>query len=228
LAGMQKSEIQKIRLIQGHQYYGIHRVLPTGVSHTYFTMLRHPIAKVISAYQSYQRTFDSSNHEAAMKYSLKEHLAREIKLHFDNGYTRSLAFESKEEDKKVGWGELTEEHFFTARRRLLEMICGTTEQYDESLTMMYLCFDWKKFPFYSRANFAKKKHIITIDQETVDEIRRLNQYDLKLWQEAQRASFDIGNRVVKRFKLLNKLVGPLYTSKRLKRLLRSKLCKIAR
>jgi len=64
LISMPTEEKLRIELIQGHQYYGIHRYLFSPFK--YITMLRHPISGAISAYQNYQRQPESSHHDFSM------------------------------------------------------------------------------------------------------------------------------------------------------------------
>lgn len=215
----------KIKIVQGHQYYGIDAGLE---NFQYFTILRHPVEKVISAYQSYRRTYDSPNHAAAMLNTLEEHLDNKVKLHFDNGYTRVFAFKSEEEDQGVPWGKLKEKHFLTAKNRLAEMIVGTTEMCDEFLVYMWRTQGWK-IPLYSRANFAKKKHKIEVSEDLRLRIAELNKYDMKLYEFAQYQFIkqlsvveDYTQKLIL-FKFLNASLGRLYIGQRLKRLIARRL-----
>jgi len=214
-----------IELIQGHQYFGIHKALEQPV--TYIAIFRHPVNKVISAYQSYRRTVDSPNHEWAMENTLKQALKKKLKVHFDNGYTRVLVFENSNEE--VPYGKVTEEHFLLAKGRLEKhFLVGTTDKYDEFLVLLYHTLDWK-YPFYTKANFAKPEHKLKypfFDVETLELIIEQNEYDLRLyhWIEGRVATYSPFvlefERKVKRFKFLNKTVGKLFIRERLSRLLK--------
>ena len=219
LISMPTEEKLRIELVQGHQYYGIHRYLFSPFK--YITMLRHPISGVISAYQNYRRQLESPYHDSAMTYSLEEFIKRGCKLSFDNGIVRHL---SNMWPHEVRWGEVTSEHLKQAKENLNFFLAGTTEHYDATLVYFHHVLNWNKLPLYSHANYAKKEHKTEVDSQTYKLITENNLYDLDLYEYAVKNFHKKTNRIpnfedkVRRFKILNRTIGRFYIGERLKRL----------
>ncbi len=174
---MSQKKQREIELIQGHQWFGIHKEFLQDC--VYFTLLRHPVERVISAYQSFRKTKDSPHHEWANRVSLKSALEMKHFWEFENYYTRILANIRPDE---VGFGEIK---YQQARDNLREhFIFAPSEMYDEMLVYLHHELKWRKIPHYSRANSVKKKDLIEVDDETKRMIRKLNYYDLKLYYYA--------------------------------------------
>ena len=179
---MTQRDKRKIELIQGHQYFGIHE--EPLQDYVYFTLLRHPVDRVISAYQSFRKTQDSPHHEWANMYSLKEVFSSDDGFwEFNNYYTRILANIRPDE---VKYGKIENKHYQQARDNLMEhFLFAPSEKFDEMLVYLHYKLKWHKTPYYSRANTVKKKDRIEVDDETKRMIRRLNYYDLVLWYFAK-------------------------------------------
>jgi len=173
---------EKIELIQGHQYFGIHKQLSQDC--VYFTLLRHPVERVISAYQSFRKTKDSPNHWWAKKYTLRRVIAKHRGFwEFNNYYTRILANIRPDE---VKYGEIENKHYQQAKNNLKEhFLFAPSEKFDEMLVYLHHKLKWRKSPYYSRANTVKRKDRIEVDEETKKMIRRLNHYDLELYYYAK-------------------------------------------
>lgn len=222
LEQMPLPEKRKIELVQGHQYYGIHRYFPQEMK--YITLLRDPITRVSSAYQSYRRMKDSPDHWPAIQYTFEEWFDNKIKLHNDNSITRMLAFGSKEEDEAVPWGEVTEEHFELAGQRLNTMIYGVTELYDAFLLKLRKELGWKVWPFYSKANFSKVP-ALEVSDDLKHRIAQLNKWDMRLYDCAlSKTVMEMDSTQVRRFKELNKIVGKAMIGRRVKRKIQRMLC----
>jgi len=217
---MSQNKQRKIELIQGHQYFGIHKELLQDC--VYFTLLRHPVNRVVSAYQSFRKTKDSPHHEWANYYSLRGALKEKKFWEFNNYYTRILANIRLDE---VPFGEIENKHYQHARDNLREhFLFAPSEKFDEMLVYLYRKLGWREYPYYSRANSVKKKDRIEVDEETKKMICRLNHYDLELWYYAK-SEFkenvkeipNFNEFLVPDFKGRNKFISPLLASKRIKR-----------
>jgi len=217
---MSQKRQRKIELIQGHQYFGIHKELLQDC--VYFTLLRHPVDRVISAYQSFRKTKDSPHHEWANMYSLEEVLSSGDGFwEFNNYYTRILANIRPDE---VKYGEVESKHLQHARDNLREhFLFAPSEKFDEMLVYLHHKLKWRKTPYYSRANSVKKKDRIEVDEETKRMIRRLNHYDLELWYYTK-SEFEEKTKEIPRFeelvhifKKFNNASGVIYLGKRIKR-----------
>jgi len=176
---MERGEQEAIELIQGHQYFGIHRELEQQC--VYFTLLRHPVDRVISAYQSFRKTKDSPHYGwANSPNDLGYWIQRDFFWEFSNYYTKILA------DVRPGDGvKIENKHYQQAKDNLKEhFLFAPSEMYDEMLVYLHYELCWRKKPYYSRANTVKKKDRIEVDEETKKMIRRLNHYDLELYYYA--------------------------------------------
>lgn len=222
---MSNDEKKKIELIVGHQYFGIHKLLPQEMQ--YFTLLREPIQKIVSAYQYYRRTVDSPYHNIANEYSLESILLNELKLHFNNGYVRCLAFEHPSDE--IEYGRITEEHYQLAKKRIDKyFIAGVTDLYDEMLVYLYERLGWRKYPLYTKANFAKPQHLIKSPTWMVmNLIQEHNKWDIKLYNYVKRQFMsllvDAGPGYylkVDKFRTLNRSVGRIFIGQRLKRMIK--------
>jgi len=222
---MSQKEQRKIELIQGHQYFGIHKELLQDC--VYFTLLRHPVDRVVSAYQSFRKTKDSPHHKWANYFSLKDILERNplgMKSgfwEFNNYYTRILANIRPDE---VAYGEIENKHYQQARDNLREhFLFAPSEKFDDMLVYLHHKLKWRKSPYYSRANTVKKKDRIEVDEETKRIIRRLNHYDLELWyyakSEFEERIKEVPNfeKNVSGFKMMNRMTGNTWPWKRIKR-----------
>lgn len=216
---MPQRDQRKIELIRGHQYFGIHKELLQGC--VYFTLLRHPVDRVISAYQNFRKTKDSPNYWWAKAYTLELALEYKKFSEFNNYYTRVLANIRPDE---VKYGEVENKHYQQARDNLREhFLFAPSEQYDEMLVYLYHKLKWRKVPYYSRANSVKKKDRIEVDEETKRMIRRLNHYDLELYYYAK-AEFAERVKEIPNFEYdvhnlgkANSLRKVFFTGKRIKR-----------
>lgn len=211
-----------IKLVVGHQHYGIHKCFPEN-SMKYFTMLRHPVPRMVSCYYSYRRKSDAPLHEAANQLTLNEFVESKVKLHMDNGMTRVLCDAWPDEP---AYGKITEKHFKEAKRNLSKVLVGITENYNASLIYFQGEFGWS-LPLYTKANFAKTKPS-PIDLDLRDAILKHNKYDLKLYYHAkllfeEATSRDGFQRKVQRFEFLNSIIGRFYVGARLKRLIKRRL-----
>ena len=210
---------REIELIQGHQYFGIHRGLDQECK--YFGLLRHPVDKIISLYKSYKRKEDCPQYENANNINLPTFIEKRLDLHFNNGSVRTLSDMYPDE---VGYGDVENKHLEQAKRNLSKhFYMGIVEMFDESMVYLHHKLKWRKPPYYSRANSAKKKDNIEVDEETKKMIRRINHYDLELYyyakSEFQERIKGIPNfdKRVKIFKIKNRLGKPFKSGNRIKR-----------
>jgi len=220
LKNLSQLEQSKIDLIQGHQFFGIHK--DTDTKCQYFTLMREPVSKIISLYKSYRRKPDCPQYKNAMKYSFDEFINRKLDLHFDNGSVRVF---SNMRNSEVEFGQITDENLNDAILNLRTRIyVGITEMFQESVIMLYNHLNWRSYPLYTKANFAKETDCFFVSQDTLDKIKEINRYDVRLYKYAVRLfksqcySIDNFDRKVSIFKFLNSTIGKLYIGRRLKRL----------
>jgi hypothetical protein len=175
--------LAQIRLLQGHFPFGIHEILP-GQSH-YFTILRHPVDRVISYYYHARREplhyLHRMIHENA--WSLKDLLESGIPIMMNDGQVRFISgvFETPLYDE-VNEGMLQQAidnlQTFT--------VVGLTEQFDLTLLLLQQAFGWRRIRYKSTNVGQNRLATAEHPPEIIAAVRRYNQLDLLLYEEAQR------------------------------------------
>lgn len=208
---MDEQSRAQIRLLRGHMAYGLHEYLPRPAP--YFTILRDPVARVISYYNYILRTPPHYLYETVTSnnMSLQELLESGLPLMMNDGQVRLISGVWGE----PGFGEVTPEMLETAKKNLAEsfIVVGLTEQFDRTLCLLKEKLNWSQPTTYQRLNVAphssKKSHL---PAATLDLLKRANQQDGALYAFAQELFaqqcaqqgplFDFR---VRRFQLVNKL-----------------------
>jgi hypothetical protein len=158
------SQINKnTKCLLGHNRFGQHKELGPCI---YITMLRDPIERVISHYYYLKYIL---NYEHIGKYSLGEFAQLDL---FSNMQTQFIT--GGKPDLEQAINNLKTFAFF-----------GITEMYNESLFLMKKTFGWENI-HYSKVNVnPKKPRRETILKDTIEQIEKANQLDLKLYQWAK-------------------------------------------
>jgi hypothetical protein len=210
------SRKSRIRLLRGHQGYGLHEYLPGGA--TYFTVLRDPIERVISYYYSVRRTPHHYCYDMIMSndMGLKDFVESRADPMVDNGQTRLLSG-MMESGWEFGFGQCTEDVLEAAKENLCNnfAVVGLTEEFDKTILLLREALGWRHL-FYARRNVAanrpKKEDLSQDALEVVTEVSLLDlelyEYARKLFQHQvhrQGASFA---RKVARFQLVNRQLNP--------------------
>ena len=201
-------QLSKYRLIRGHFHYCVHQLLPA--KPIYMTMLREPVARVLSRYQHFKRDTTHYLYERAHNMSLAEFLRDPItRAQIRNLQTRHIAFDfdlkalaadfdptsqhvmALEEKINRMFSELSDDVddslIEVAKQRLVEFaFVGIVESFDESTNLMANIFGWTKADGYENRNVAPKSlRRDDISQELLNEIERLNQADIALYKYAR-------------------------------------------
>ena len=167
-------------VIIGHYTFGLHRWLPRPAH--YATMLREPVARVVSHF----------NHVAGCKDDLHRSIFRDyptldrfVDHEWGNDHqTRYL----------TGWPEdrVAADPEEAARRAIEIMehrfaIVGVTERFDESMTLFKRVFGWR-LPFYERQNRAEDSDKVHLGHELprdlVERVLEKNRADARLYAYA--------------------------------------------
>lgn len=182
------SQRNSIRGIRGHFGYGIHEQLQEQ-DYIYFTMIREPIARVIShyffhLYHPLENPPPISRKIRKEKIKLKPYVT-DLKLKvLDNHQTRLLV--GDQDGMKPEFGQCPSEFLEIAKRHLDEhfAVVGVTERFDETLLVLQKVFGWK-MPLYISKNISrirpKDDEISPYAREAIADI---NQLDLALYQYA--------------------------------------------
>jgi len=202
-----------IKVLKGHMEFGMHEFLPNPA--TYVTLLRDPIDRIISHYYFVRQNPDHYLYRTVVsgRLTLKGYVSSGLSRELDNGQTRMLSGPTAH----VPVGECNDEMLQRAKHNLQShfSVVGLAEQFDQTLLMLQDAFGWKT-PFYVRQNATHRRPARTdVPAEVIDTIRRINRYDVALYDyaatlfEQQRCRLGVGFAArVKLFQSLNRFTGP--------------------
>jgi hypothetical protein len=182
LVGLSETKRAEFRLLKGHMDFGCHELLP-GPS-TYFTLLRHPIERVISHYYFMLQEPQYQYYDiiTASHMNLRKFIESEFDVMMDNVQTRMLSGKGSQ----LTFGTCTEEVLETAKKNLREhfTLVGLTEKFDETLLLLKRAFGWKNL-FYTRRNVTTNRPKQNeLPAATLDTIINSNQLDMELYRYA--------------------------------------------
>ncbi|MDQ3047170.1 MAG: sulfotransferase family protein [Bacteroidota bacterium] len=177
------SEEQKkqLSIIKGHFPYGIHYEHPLPAA--YFTFLRDPIKRSISAFNYLYEHKAHFFHAEIMRnqYTLKQMLKDGHMKIFDNCQVRYLA-----DALDLEYGAVDESVYQRALHNLENgiRVTGICERFDESIVLIRDEFGWNE-PFYIMENVSISTHRKNeFDEETMGLLHQFNKYDLLLYEYA--------------------------------------------
>jgi hypothetical protein len=182
LAAYPSEEIDRVRAIAGHFYFGAHAFISR--PSVYITLLRDPVERVISHYHFVRRSPGHYLYDAANELSLSDFVVACGADEPNNDQTRLLAGRYQAEETPPNADDM----LAAARSNLREhvVVVGITEEFDRSLLLMRCTFGWGK-PFYIRENVSKKpSRRAVIATETRRVIETYNALDIDLYEEARK------------------------------------------
>lgn len=173
---------KRLRLIKGHYEYGLHQYLPQRCH--YFTLLRHPVDRVLSQYFFVKRRADHPLHSEAGELSLEEYVRSGISVEVDNHQTWLIA--GRDHDHEFGKTPRSLLKLARDNARKDFALVGLVERFDETLALLSLQFGWRK-PYYRRRNVTRRRPTRdSLPSQTVEMIEHYNRLDLELYEWAQR------------------------------------------
>lgn len=166
-----------VRFFTGHMPFGMHKYFSLPCD--YITLLRDPIAKVISEYQFMSNRVQHPYYQIIKNMSLEDHVLSGVNS-VVNYQTRILS---------GNWGmphihslPLPSDALGVAKGNLRKYfkVVGVTEKFDEMLLVLRKIFGWKNI-YYTKNNVSAK-HLLKseISQEVLDIINKNNELDLEL------------------------------------------------
>lgn len=171
----------RVKVVFGHVHYGIDEYIPKECH--YATMLRDPIARILSIYKYIARTPFHPLHErfARSKIGLDEYVSSDIDKHqVENAQTRQIG-NVTDRDSSVDEAALGE-----ARRNLASMrFVGLTERFDESFVLLRRELGWR-LPMYITRNAATGGRDVPVPEGVIETIRERNALDISLYRAAQK------------------------------------------
>jgi hypothetical protein len=182
---LDEAQLARIRLLNGHMGYGLHRYLPRPAF--YVTFLREPVERVLSHY-SFERTLPDSPVYAYLQ-SGKMDLKGYVRYYaeaadMDNLQTRMIAGNWH----KRGHGPCTQEMLETAKRNLHERfaVVGLAEEFDASYLLIKRLFGLRSVHYRRRNKTRKRLYRDQITAGELDFIRQHNRFDLELYPYARK------------------------------------------
>lgn len=163
-------DITKLKIVHGHYFFGIHEHLQRPFS--YFTILRHPIERVLSLYY-YLKSINGKKYDVYRKMTLDEFIEKKIEENIQTAYLS---------------GSNTQPSILKATRNLHRYfdVVGTTENFDETLYLIGKRYGWKNL-HYNRVNVTKSRlSSKEISEKTKKLIRKVHHKDLLLYKYAQK------------------------------------------
>ena len=199
-----RAEMDRIRVVMGHMWFGLHDALPRPAS--YFTFLRDPVERALSVYFHRVRRH-------GLRLGLEEYVDTARDFQMDNGQTRHLC--GRMDDVDVRFTECTQEVLERAKANLRAWfpVVGITERFDESFLVMARIFGWVD-PWYEPQNVNRRRprggQVPAAIRERLEEH---NRFDTQLYAyarglfEEQLASLDppLDEPMVRRFRRVNAL-----------------------
>jgi hypothetical protein len=214
---------REARVIVGHLAYGAHEYIPRPCE--YVTLLRDPVARVISYYYYVLDHPKHWFHDELVRsnMTLEEFIRSSRDPGVDNDQTRRISGRGTHELMTRGQGR---EALDEAKRNLERFsLVGLTERFDESFILLRRRLGWK-LPLYVTANVSRRPK--PASEGAVSLIRERNELDLelyafahKLFSEAVKQGGQSFRREVAAFKILNRIPNTIrpYTPAPLRRLL---------
>ena len=166
--------VQAQGLVTGHAQYGVHRHLVGQCR--YFTILRHPIKRVVSHYFYHRARYPES---LLASLSLQEFLLTDHSIADSNRQVRFLSTSDPGTDPEAALA--------TAKNRLQYdfVAFGLTERFDESLLLFRRRLGWTRMPFYVSRNVnTNRPSIEELPEDDVEAVCAQNQLDLALYRFA--------------------------------------------
>jgi hypothetical protein len=171
-----------VRAVVGHFSFGIHEYLARQT--TYITLLRNPVERVLSLYHHIRKYDDTELHERLVSedISIEDFVLKLGCKETDNDQTRRIAGIDPE------FGRCTTAILNTAKDNLeRNFLFGTTDRFDETLTLISRALNWtsnvKLQP--GLVNPSRPK-IDSLPHKTIDTILMCNEFDMQLYEFAQK------------------------------------------
>lgn len=163
---------RRLQVVRGHMYYGAHEFLPQGA--TYITMLREPVARLLSSYHFIRRRPLHPLHRKVTTERVGVEDFIRLTPHRQNLQCRLIA-------GVKGDGACDERTLDKAKENLVRSfgVVGICERFEESLVLIAGNFNWE-IPFYENRKVSKTRP--RLEPSEVEMIREHNQLDLELYQ----------------------------------------------
>ena len=220
------SQINQLKLIQGHLKYGIHNHFHRSAK--YFALIRDPINRVLSTYYYVlsQKNNPQNLSTANNQMTIYDFVQSGVNPFLINGQTQLISGKTGEIDNPI----IESEELFSLAKENIEndfLFLGITEMFDETILILKNMLGWH-MPYYSIANRTKKKpNYDAVNPTIISFIKEHNQLDIKLYNITKTSLLnriaeenDLFQDRINKFKKINKLLNPLFSYSRAIRLIR--------
>lgn len=181
-AALTQEERDGFDLLQGHVHFGLHTLLSRPA--TYITMLRDPVDRVVSHYHFVAANASHYLHPQIGGLSLHEYAVTRASHELDNDQVRWLC---AADHFDVPVGRVSRAMVEEAKWNLANAfeVVGLMERFDESLSCLAAAFGWRNVAAPTRKNANRHRPALQeVPQATLDSIRRINRYDVELYEFA--------------------------------------------
>ena len=220
------SQINQLKLIQGHLKYGIHNHFHRRAK--YFAIIRDPINRVLSTYyyvlsqKNNPQNLSTSNNQM----TIYDYVQSGVNPFLINGQTQLISGKTGDIDNPI----IESEELFSLAKENIEndfLFLGITEMFDETILILKNMLGWH-MPYYSIANRTKNKpNYDAVDPTVISFLKEHNQLDIKLYNITKTSLLnriaeenDIFQNRINKFKKINRLLNPLFSYSRAIRLIR--------
>ena len=220
------SQINQLKLIQGHLKYGIHNHFHRRAK--YFAIIRDPINRVLSTYyyvlsqKNNPQNLSTSNNQM----TIYDYVQSGVNPFLINGQTQLISGKTGDIDNPI----IESEELFSLAKENIEndfLFLGITEMFDETILILKNMLGWH-MPYYSIANRTKNKpNYDAVNPTIISFIKEHNQLDIKLYNITKTSLLnriaeenDIFQNRINKFKKINRLLNPLFSYSRAIRLIR--------
>lgn len=185
-----RERIDGASAVFGHFSFGVHRRL--GIDARYVTILRDPLARVVSFYRHQERDpFGDYHSLIAGGMTIADFVRSEKCYQVNNHMVRMLSAEDGIE--AVGGSGVFET---IDDRRLLDRalanldshfaFVGLSERLDESVAGLGAALGWRARPLVPRLNVDATRETLAVDDETCAAVEQYNALDRELYEEVAR------------------------------------------
>ncbi|MEY2422421.1 MAG: hypothetical protein QOI95_2488 [Acidimicrobiaceae bacterium] len=176
----------RVRAIYGHLPFAQMQALP--IEARYITVLREPIARVVSHHAFAQRQPSRGVGAFTQDMTLEQFVVSQPAARMvHNLQTRVLSRLDVEEP-------VTRATLDAAKRNLERhfVVVGITERFDEAVLLMRRVLGWPRWPFYERRNVSPSSvPTAALPADVIASIRERNELDIELYDWAARRFDDV-------------------------------------
>lgn len=175
-----------LRCVMGHMLFGLHQYLDEPAA--YITMLRDPVRRLLSHYAYVRRTPGHYLHAVVVERRLTfdDYIACGVSSELNDGQVRLLC--GREDAEAVAYGRVSEEMLeeAVANLRTHFIAVGVTERFDASVLLFQTLLGWTAVEYEVQNTSERGAGNAGVSDATMTLIRRYNQLDLRLYEQACR------------------------------------------